>query len=202
VLGGPAEVIFDHVIVRPLERRREAWLAGLAERIAKLEDEGRLSRDALANNEEFVSTVMQASTIAMKNHQQEKIEALHNAVVNVALGQSPKDSRRELFLRFVDDFTALHLRALKAFKDHDLQTYPHSRIRTSMREIVLRLQELLPDLQAQEGLAEIVTDDLCRNGLLFWNRSGGVTYIQTGMNQVADLGDEFLKFISEGSQDA
>ncbi len=155
--------------------------------------------DDLKNNDEFVSTFIEASRIAAKNHQKEKLDALRNAVANVAMGCSIDDSKSELFLRFVDELTVLHLKSLTAFRDHDSKTYPQSRIRTSKREIVTRLQELLPGLQSEEALAEIVVDDLCSRGLLFWNRSGGGTYIKQGMNQVADMGAEFLKFITQPS---
>lgn len=195
VVGGPALELFNALKAPPIQRRRDAWLDDLAERLSRLEQRGQLTLADLRDDEKFVSAVIQALTIAIKNHQQEKLEALHNAVINVALGTAPEDSKRELFLRLVDDFTILHLRALAVFRNHDTEHRGRSHIRTSVREIAGRLRELLPELREQEALAELVVDDLCRSGVLFWYRDGIGPPI-AGLNQVTALGDEFMKFIS------
>jgi hypothetical protein len=82
------------------------------ERVVKLERESRLRIDDLRENEEFVSTVVQACHIAARSHQREKADALRNAVLNAAIGAAPEDSKREMFLEFVDTFTVWHLKVL------------------------------------------------------------------------------------------
>jgi hypothetical protein len=46
-------------------------------------------------------------------------------------------------------------------------------------------------------LAETVVEDLCRKGLLFWAGEQVATYIPLLTRQVNQLGEEFLRFISE-----
>ena len=199
-IGGSALEFFNYFIAPPIQTRREEWVKSVYESlnqwVSRLEQENSLRWEDLSNNDEFVSAFIQVSVIAVKNHQKEKLDALRNAVVNVAMGHSPEDSKRELFLRFVDDLTVLHLEALVAFRNHDRRMHGRSHVRTSISEIAARLQELVPNLQSQSALAEIVVNDLCQCGLLFWNRSGGATRL-AGLNQVADLGIEFLDFISQ-----
>ena len=90
-IGGPALELFNTIIAPPFERRRNEWLESLANRLDALEKEKRLKIEQLSGNEEFISVVMHATTVAIRNHKQEKIDALRNAVLNSALGQSPGD---------------------------------------------------------------------------------------------------------------
>ena len=89
-VGGPAAELLAAIIVPPLARRRDEWIRALADGLHVLEArvEG-FTIAGLAENEAFVSTVMQATTVAVRTHQQEKREALRNAVLNVAAGRAP-----------------------------------------------------------------------------------------------------------------
>jgi hypothetical protein len=192
-IGGPALELFNAVIAPPIERRRNEWLNDLAERLNVLEQEEQLKMEDLAANEQFVSTVMQATTCAMRNHHREKLEALRNAVLNMALGRNHDDTKREMFLAFVDQFTVLHLQVLKALSDFGLRQGP----KTSIDEIAKVAMKQVADLRRQEALAEMVVDELCRRGLLFWSRDGRTMHISHDTRQVTELGEEFLRFISD-----
>jgi hypothetical protein len=50
-----------------------------------------LTPERLATNEAFVTVTMQASQGAIRNHQQAKLEALRNAVLNSALPNPPQE---------------------------------------------------------------------------------------------------------------
>ncbi len=196
-LGGPALELFNAVIAPPIERRRNAWMNNLADRLRELEQENRLKIDDLAGNEEFISAVLQASTSALRNHQEEKIEALRNAVLNSALGQSPEDAKREMFLAFVDQFTVWHLRTLHELSK-SARHLGHGIVpKTSIDEIAKVAMERVPGLRGQQALAETVVEDLCRKGLIFWSGGAYSTFIPLGTQQVSELGQEFLRFISE-----
>lgn len=91
VIGGSTAELFQLLVQPPLERRRAAWMERVAEGLKELEENG-LKLDDLKENEEFTSAVMQASQIAIRIHQQRKLEALRNAVLNVATGQAPDDA--------------------------------------------------------------------------------------------------------------
>ena len=196
-LGGPALELFNALIAPPMQRRRDCWLAELEERLAKLEQQGRLNLDDLGRSDEFISTVMQASMIAIRNHRREKLEALRNAVVYVACGNSVEDSRRELFLSFVDVLTGWHLKVLEGFWRRDQRDKPHCRVLTGVTEIVNFAYDVLPELRIDQPLTELVVEELCRKGLLTWSQHGRNVYIAPGTTQVSELGNEFLKFISD-----
>jgi hypothetical protein len=99
-------------------QRRDDWLEDLERRVQGLE--GRVAGfrfDDLGHNAQFVSATLQATQAALRTHQKDKLEALKNAVVNVALGHEPDVDRQTVFLSLVDRFTAAHLKLLKAFKE-------------------------------------------------------------------------------------
>jgi len=66
----------------------------------------------LCDNEAFVSALVHASRVAIRNHQEEKLEALRNAVLNAALPNAPEESSELMFLDFVDSFTPWHIKVL------------------------------------------------------------------------------------------
>ncbi len=196
-LGGPALELFNAVIAPPLEQRRNRWLNDLADRIYALEKEKRLKVEDLGNNEEFISAIMNATTAAVRNHQNEKIAALRNAVLNSALGQCPNEVKSAMFLALVDQFTVWHLlilRELSALDSRSGQNYPP---KTSFEEITRAVLQKNAELRSQQSLVELIVEDLCRKGLLFWSGGLSATYIPRGTTQVTPLGQEFLKYVSE-----
>ena len=95
VVGGPAVELFQYLIQPPLEKRRGEWMAQVGEKLQELEAKG-LKLDELQKNEEFVSAVMHASQIALRTHQAAKLDALRNAIINVAKGQAPDEALPQL----------------------------------------------------------------------------------------------------------
>jgi hypothetical protein len=87
----------------PLERRREGWCERIVAALKELQDRRpELTYEALSQDEAFVSAVYAATKIAVGSHQQEKLEALRNAVLNVAAGLAPSDDQQAMFLDAVD----------------------------------------------------------------------------------------------------
>jgi hypothetical protein len=119
-VGGLASELLG-LLSSPVVQRRDDWFADLQLRLRELESrvEG-FKLDDLENNEQFISATLQATQAAMRTHQSEKLEALKNAVVNVAIGQAPEKDLQLIFLNLVDNFTPTHLAVLRDFnaKDH------------------------------------------------------------------------------------
>lgn len=115
VIGGPAAEIFTQVIVPPLTKRRDAWLQGISDSLAELEEkiEG-FSVQSLASNEEFITLMMQASVIAIRNHQKEKLSALRNVVLNSAI-KTPDEYLQTNLINFLDIATPWHLQVLRFY---------------------------------------------------------------------------------------
>ena len=114
VVGGPAVELFQLLVQPPLEKRRSDWMNMVGEKLEQLEKEG-LKLEDLQDDEQFISAVMNATQAALRTHITAKREALCNAVLNIAIGQSPDETVQHLLLSFIDDFTEMHIMILKAF---------------------------------------------------------------------------------------
>ncbi len=116
LIGGVLAEEMGLVLVTPLARRRDAWFEDVARRLREIEDRVADFRfEDLGDNEEFVSAMVQATQSALKTHSLEKLEALRNAVLNIALGNAPADDLQSIFLILVDSFTPIHLQLLRFF---------------------------------------------------------------------------------------
>jgi len=113
--GGGAVTELASILKVPSERRRDEWLETLWERLARLEKRlGGFDIKRLADNQQFVTAVLRATPIAVRTHKAEKLEALRNAVLNVAAGSAPEDDIQAMFLDAVDSLTASHVQFLSA----------------------------------------------------------------------------------------
>ena len=166
-------------------------MAQVGEKLQELEAKG-LKLDELQKNEEFVSAVMHASQIALRTHQAAKLDALRNAIINVAKGQAPDEALQNVFLNLVDSFTELHLRILKVFQ---APTPPSN---MSMGGLSSVLEHNIPELRGNRELYDQLWKDLYSRGLV--NTDGlHVTMTGNGLGQkrTTGIGDAFLKFIEE-----
>jgi hypothetical protein len=116
VLGGGAVELFSLLFAAPLAERRDVWLQTVVEDLDALSRKvAGGSLESLAANPEFVSALMKATQVALCTHQQEKITALRNAVLNVAAGAAPEDDLQSIFLNLIDTLSPIHLRLFKQF---------------------------------------------------------------------------------------
>src|ERR1700722_8641479 len=111
VVGAAATELFSWFFRPAVERRREEWMGSVGETLEQLKSRG-VDLEALQSDEAFVDVVAQATHIAMRNHQEEKREALRNAIANSALQQTPDESKRQMFLQYIDMFTVWHLKVV------------------------------------------------------------------------------------------
>ena len=95
VVGAALAVTFVTALGWRLEQRREKWFTQLAEGVEELRErvEG-LDLETLADNDLFVDAVVTATRTVEHTHQEEKIAALRNAVLNsVAPGAPDADTQ-------------------------------------------------------------------------------------------------------------
>lgn len=191
VIGGPAVELFQYLIQPPLERRRSQWMHEVGTRLRELEGRG-INLEELSRNEDFVSVVMHASQVALRTHQEEKREALGNAVLNVAMGQSPHEALQHMFLEWIDTLSVLHLQILKLFQQ------PTPSPNMSMGGLSSVLEYNMPELQGHAPIYNQVWRDLYSRGLV--NTEGlNVTMSGRGLSEkrTSEIGDAFLAFISD-----
>ena len=192
LLGGPAIKLMDRVITPPLEYRRVNWLNHLADRLDRLEEAvAGFSVASLVDDDEFITAVTTASQIAVRNHSEEKLAALKNAVVNVALRTEPDVERQAVFLSLVDYLTPAHLRLMFFFRDirTSLRYSAVTRPGATTRDIVL---EQVPGIPPDAY--DLLRQDLENRGLVDFPvlPTLGLTDERT-----TAFGEAFLRFISE-----
>ncbi len=113
-LVGPLAAEAIEFFWSPLRKRQEDWLVRMWLGIRKLQTRNALPADeTLAANQAFMSAAVHAFRIAARTHRDEKLEALRNAVLNVAAGSAPEDDIQAMFLDAVDSLTVSHIDVLR-----------------------------------------------------------------------------------------
>jgi hypothetical protein len=190
ILGGSLAELFQLVVQPPLEQRRNEWMEEIGGLIQELLADEK-SLDDLQENEEFISAVMHASQIALRNHQVSKRNALRNSLNNIALGQSPEEAVQHIFLDLIDTLSELHVRILRVFHS------PSAPSGLSVGGISSVLEANIPDLRGKRELYDQFWRDLYLRGLLNTD-DAHFTMTLTGLSErrTTRLGGQFMEFIS------
>jgi hypothetical protein len=186
VAGGAAAELFSLVLASPLGKRRDTWLENLYRRLKQVEEQvDGFHFEDLQHNDAFVSAALQATQSALRTHQQEKLEALQNAVLNVALSTSLDEEKQLVFLGLIDVLSVTHLELLKLFSDR--RSYPVDRMN---------------QLRERRGLTNPMVLELNSRGLLNDPRPYVARTRESEEGLVIQdwiltpLGKEFLSFIA------
>lgn len=118
--GSSVYELFAAIVVPLHEKRREEWIRELTLRLHKLEREERVNLKTLKDNDEFITIITKATLLVQQTHQKEKIEALHNVVINSALYLNGSTSLFDWavhFLNIIDRISPLHILLLKTFRN-------------------------------------------------------------------------------------
>lgn len=200
VLGSAATELFGLVVTPPLDKRRQEWMNEVAEKIKSLEESNKVDFSSLSQNEQFIDTIIQATSIAIKTSEHLKIVALKNAVTNTALNEAPEKTKSQIFLNLVDSFTVWHLKILTFFDNPRIwfqkagQTPPN----LMMGSMFSVLKTAYPTLTEQDELVDLIWNDLHNAGL---HNTSGLKTMMSGDGTLAErttqLGKEFIEFISE-----
>ncbi|MBY0242007.1 MAG: hypothetical protein K2X55_22115 [Burkholderiaceae bacterium] len=199
--GGPLQVAFENLFASPLEQRKQAWLEQLSEVLTEVERRvENLTPEKLALNEVFVTVVMQASQVALRNHQQEKREALKNAVLNAALPNPPHEDEQLTFLRLIDQLAPWHLRVLAVLDNPELwmQRNHIQNPGWSMGGVSNVLEHCVPELRGQREIYEQIVRDLQSDSLMGQGQFLNITMTAGGMmeSRTTGRGKRFINFIS------
>jgi hypothetical protein len=109
LLGGSIAEAVGYFGQREIDKRQSTFLD---EVLRGLED---MQVQVSNLKESFWSTLLYAVDVTRRTHQQEKRDALKNAVLNAAKPTAPDDDLQHIFVKMVDDLTPLHLRLLEFF---------------------------------------------------------------------------------------
>lgn len=190
VIGGAAAELFQNVVRPPLEKRRLEWMRQVGEKLEELEGNG-LDLKNLQENDQFISASMHASQIALKTHQAEKLEALRNAVINIARGQSPDEARQHMFLNFVDDLTETHIKIMKLFQSPEA---PPNLFSGGLSDV---LEFNMPEMRGHRELYDQIWNELNSKGLVNTpSLHGMISANGLIAKRTSEFGDSFLDFIT------
>lgn len=97
VAGAAATELLNAIVTPLLERRMQQWMEAVAEAFREIEATKGINLEDLRNNDVFIDIVLQASQIALRSSQEEKLEALRNAVLSAALLNPPENKFTKCF---------------------------------------------------------------------------------------------------------
>jgi hypothetical protein len=199
-VGGPAAELFNLIVAPPLEGRRERWFHEIATAVDEIRARvAELTPEKLSENETFVTTLLHATQIASRNHQEEKIRALHNAIVNSALPGAPNETLQAMFLRYVDELTPWHLRILAFFENPAAHLQPPATpyAIAAGSSPASALEQAIPELRGERAFYDQIVFELESRGLM----SGNIHTMTTGPGALSSrtkpFGSEFIRFISK-----
>jgi hypothetical protein len=180
---GTGVALFSALIAPLRTKRLSDWLEDLRLKVNELAHRvDGFTWERLANDEAFASAFSQATEAALRTHQSEKLQALRNALLNVAAGTAPNGDVQSLFLTFVDSFTPTHIQILALFnvkEGADRRPFTERRDLSDQAVRDLRDRGLLRDGRAYAAQNRESTDALV-----------------TGPWTVTHFGRQFLEFIS------
>jgi hypothetical protein len=160
---------------------------------------------SLLENQEFVSTLFQASAVAVREHRREKLEALKNAVLNTAVTTNSDEDEHALFLSWVEDLTPWHLRLLKFFDDKEGTAGQRGKLPFpgwTAGGVSTVLEHVYPELVGRRSMYDLIATDLHGRSLIKIDslHSTGTREGYMLARQTSDIGQRFIAFISEPPQ--
>ena len=203
IIGSLATEIFGLIVTPPLYKRRAEWMNEVAEKLRELENNQKIDFNELAENEQFIDVVLQATAFALKTSEKKKIDCFRTALLNTATGNSPDKTKSQIFLNQLDKFTFWHIIILDFINSprnwfKTKGKTPPSYMSGSLHSLII---EAFPELKNQDELLDIIWDDLKLTG---FHKTGGLKTMMTGDGVLSDrtssLGKEFLDFITNENE--
>ncbi len=200
IVGGSASEIFAQIITSQLEKRRDEWIESIANHLLKLEKKiDNFEIINLSENEEFITCLIYASQVALRNHQKDKIESLKNIVLNEALSINIEQDKKLMFIKFIDDLTPSHLKLLwflnnpkKWGADRDIK-YPE----WSTGGVGSVIEFSINEFKGNRDFYDQLGKDLYARGLLISESFHGTVTVETMFSsKTTSLGVKFIEYIS------
>lgn len=185
------------------ERRREVWNQRLEEAFAEIREKlDQEDANRILGSDQFLTVVSEATLIACRNHDEEKLKALKYAVVNAALPGGPDELLQLLFLRLIDFLTPVHLVTLALLNDPlkwmKRRDIPVPRWQSGSTSAVI--EQCVPALRGRTIEREMVLRDLQNAGLVEQGYFLHIPMAPEGVFQprTSDSGRLFARYTSEG----
>jgi len=202
--GGQAAIeAFTSFVNPPLTKRQQEWMEDVSNRLNRLSEVRQVNLDELQNNDVFMDLLLSANRVAILNSQEEKKEALRNAIENAAVGDGLDEALQHMFIHWIDELSVWHLRLLKFFRNPKEWAERHgisfpSYYASSASQL---LEVAFPELKERRNFYDQVWRDLHQRGLVSVDSlhtlvSGQGLY----NNQSSEMGMQFLEFIGRDEE--
>lgn len=113
-LSGLANEMFDLLVADPAAKRRDEFLMNMAMRVARLEERGQLSVEALTDNQDVAALLFRATQAAMRSSGGQKLKALKDAAAKGLLSKSASGAASaQVVVGLLDRMTEYHVILLK-----------------------------------------------------------------------------------------
>jgi hypothetical protein len=183
-----ATALFSQAIIPPVEKRRVEFMNDIAKRLNELE----YNFENLSKNPSFVTAILQGTQLAIRNHDNLKLEALRNAVINMAKPLYADEDMFLMFLSWIDNFQKWHLRILSFIHSQKLATVsPAGTLLDQLREFfpgdVIDLELLNQMIKELENSGLLVSD-------LLSSTDEGAAVVKA---HLTGLGEKYLDFITK-----
>lgn len=203
IVGGTAVEVFNLIVGPPVQKHLATWREDLARRLIDLiRDVADVQAEVerLQANDQFIATTLEATRIAAVTRSQEKLDALRNAVLNVAAGIDVGEIERQMFLRYVDELTEAHLRILSygagTLRPKEIANY-NGWIHASPAQV---LTTTFAELAQQPELSKRLWKDLVERGLIMEMAANDRRFTERWRESwPTEFGSKFIHFISAPS---
>lgn len=200
ILGSAVSEIFNLVLASPLEKRKESWMIRIAESIDEINREVEsFSIENLINNDVFVSVLNRASQLAISNHQEEKLHALQNVIINTALNIDIEENEQMMFINLIDSLTPWHLKIIYYFEDPKLRFVEANKPIPNLwtGSPIDPLLEYYPELKEKKDFLTLIVKELFRQGIMSTDSlSTMMTESGIYVSRLTDYGRRFLSYIT------
>ncbi|GAA2811519.1 hypothetical protein GCM10010522_31640 [Kribbella solani] len=206
-VGGVLTTAFEMMADRGLNKRRDAWEQTVVAAINQLIEWNK----AFADSDVLFTAVVKAGRIALATYQQEKLDALRNAVVNSVAPGAPADDEQARFFRLIDELTPSHIVMLRFLQSPGgaLRQLPADQrparfnIHIEMVMMGKVFEMVAPEIAANLEFRDLLVYDLSQARLALTFSS----LDDLGMEESDDrtfatsLGARFLAFVSDNDQE-
>lgn len=166
--GGSLVEVMNYVCVPPLQKRQKEWMESVACGLLALEDAAAdFHIENLQKNDAFISTVVGATRVAVTTHRSEKLDALRNAVLNVAIqNNSDNSDAAEVFLALIDVLAAVHISVLSSLDEYRCILRNSSFNKVEVERFVSRKRQSGEGLVILHGLVDLGYSQLTHDSVL------------------------------------
>lgn len=191
--------LFNRLVMPFAERRRNDWIESIENRLKELQSKYPDIDKLLTDNEKAISAILYASPLALKTNNHTKLTALQNIIINTILEPNYEEYKIQMFLRFVDDFSELHILLLKFLNEPGLFYKPKDTCFTysiasySLESLFLKQYKGFDSSSVKSALNYLSTNYLIDCEITTF--STVMTTDALLISRTTNLGKDFIEFI-------